>query len=219
MIYNIAMADDHVLLRQGLAGIITSFGNYHIQLQASNGKDLIEQLKTIRPLPDLILLDISMPIMDGFETSAYLQLHYPSIKVLALSMMDNEDAIIRMIRNGARGYVLKDANPEELKAALHDVITKGYYYSDLISGRLIFSINKAGLKENLPVSNDLNLTEKELELLRYACTEMTYKEIADLMHISPRTVDGYRDELFKKLGVKSRVGLALFAIKQGIVKA
>lgn len=216
--YKIALADDHYLFRQGLAGIIECFGTYQIVMLAANGKELLEQLQQAQQLPELIILDISMPIMDGFETSAYLQIHYPGIKVLALSMMDNEAAIIRMIRNGARGYILKDAEPSELKLAMDEIILKGYYYSDLVSGRLIFSINREGLKENIPIAGINKINEREIEFLKHLCTELTYKEIAEIMKLSPRTIDGYRDGLFDKLGLKSRIGLAMYAIKQGIVK-
>jgi two-component system invasion response regulator UvrY len=213
----IAMADDHVMLRQGLANMIESFGDYKIVMQAGNGKELVDGLIPEK-LPELALLDISMPVMDGFETASILQKKFPSIKVLALSMMDNENAIIRMIRNGARGYVLKDAEPSELKQALYDVMNKGYHYSDLVTGKLIFNMNRQGLEDDKPGGSVEKLTEKEIEFLKYACTEMTYKEIASNLSVSPRTVDGYRDHLFEKLGVKTRVGLAMYAIKNQIVK-
>lgn len=210
----IAMADDHILLRNGLAGLIESFGDYKIVLQANNGKELTQKIGAM-PMPDLVLLDISMPEMDGFATAAWLKKNYPNIKVLALSMMDHEDAIVQMIRNGARGYVLKDAEPEELRNALYNIIHKGFHYSELVSGKLVYKL------QNIDQSNSLkgiSLTEREKEFLPYTCTELTYKEIAHKMGLSNRTVDGYRDDLFDKLGVKSRVGLALYAIKMGLVQ-
>lgn len=213
----IAMADDHAMLRQGLANIIESFGDYKVTVQAGNGKELI---KLINPaaLPDVALLDISMPEMNGYDTAAYLQQHYPSIKVLAVSMMDNENAIIRMIKNGARGYVLKDAEPTELRQALYDVVNKGYYYSDLVTGKLIFNMNRQGADEQTSSTRNEHITDKELEFLKHVCTELTYKEIADRMHVSPRTVDGYRDGLFEKLGVKTRTGLAMYSVRRGLVE-
>lgn len=212
----IAMADDHAMLRQGLANMIGTFGDYTVMLQAGNGTELIKQLSPA-VLPDIALLDISMPEMDGFETAAFLQQNFPSVKVLALSMMDNENAIIRMIRNGARGYVLKDAEPAELKQALYDVMHKGYYYSDLVTGKLIFNISRQGSDDKSGASTQEHISDKELEFLKYSCTELTYKEIAGNMHVSPRTIDGYRDALFEKLGVKTRVGLAMYAIRKKIV--
>jgi two-component system, NarL family, invasion response regulator UvrY len=213
----IAMADDHAMLRQGLAGMIESFGDYKVVLQAGNGKELIGSL-TAQTLPDIALLDVSMPEMDGYDTAAYLQQHFPSVKVLALSMMDNENAIIRMIKNGARGYVLKDSEPAELRMALQNILTKGYHYSELVTGKLIFNMNRQGLDDNTTTASNEQLSARELDFLKYACTEFTYKEIADKLHVSPRTVDGYRDGLFEKLGIKTRVGLAMYAVKRGLVK-
>ncbi len=211
---NIALVDDHVLLRTGLASLVESFG-YTVSLQCSDGKELINKLDK-NNLPDLILMDINMPRMNGFEATGWLQNNYPFVNVIALSMYDDENAIIKMIRHGARGYILKDANPEELKRAIESVITKGFHYSDLVTGKVIHTILKKDKNENTDNLADLN--EKETEFLKYACTEMTYKEIASKVNLSPRTIDGYRDQLFVKLHVKSRVGLVMFAIKNGIVR-
>jgi DNA-binding NarL/FixJ family response regulator len=131
-------------------------------------------------------------------------------------MYDNENSIIRMLKCGAKGYILKDSEPAELKAAIDALVNKGYYYSDLVSGKLIHAINKIEDAGN-DVNTVNNLNERETDFLKYACTELTYKEIADKMFLSPRTIDGYRDSLFEKLHVKTRVGLVMFAIKNGIV--
>jgi DNA-binding NarL/FixJ family response regulator len=213
----IAMADDHAMLRQGLASMIEAFGDYKVVLQAGNGKELIAMIDK-NALPDIALLDISMPEMNGYDTAVYLQQHFPSIKMLAVSMMDNENAIIRMIKNGARGYVLKDAEPAELRQALYNVHTKGYHYSELVTSKLIFNMNRQGLDGGPLSANNSTFSARELDLLKYVCTELTYKEIADKMHVSPRTIDGYRDGLFEKLGVKTRIGLAMYAVKKGIVE-
>jgi two-component system invasion response regulator UvrY len=132
-------------------------------------------------------------------------------------MYDNENSIIRMLKCGAKGYILKDSEPAELKAAIEALMSKGYYYSDLVSGKLIHAINKIEDEGN-DVHTTNNLSERETDFLKYACTELTYKEIADKMFVSPRTIDGYRDVLFEKLHVKTRVGLVMFAIKNGIVQ-
>ncbi|MFT3979040.1 MAG: response regulator transcription factor [Ferruginibacter sp.] len=153
--------------------------------------------------------------MDGYETCKWLRTHHPDIKVLVLSMYDTDSAIITMLKNGAKGYILKDSDPMQLKTALHDVIHKGYYYSELVNGRLIHAINHLG--EEKTAGSDIQLSEREKDFLRYSCTELTYKEIADKMYVSPRTIDGYRDALFEKLHMKSRVGLAVYAIKNGLV--
>ena len=211
---NLVLIDDHSLLRNGLASLLKDLG-HHILFEADNGKDFIDKLKP-KSLPDLVLLDINMPEMDGYATAQWIKTNHPDIKILALSMYDNENAIIRMLKCGARGYILKDCDPIELKAAIDALVSKGYYYSDLVSGKLMHAINKfddAGSE----LKNLIQLNDRETDFLKYACTEMTYKEIADKMFVSPRTVDGYRDALFEKLNVKTRVGLVLYAIKNGVV--
>lgn len=211
----VAIADDHVLLRNGLAGLVTNLG-YTVLFECSNGKELLRKLEAGN-LPDIILMDINMPEMDGYEATLWLKNTYPLIPVLALSMYDDENAIIRMLKNGAKGYVTKDADPLELKRAIGDVLTKGVHYSEIVTGRLLHSIYQ--LDEPEPGARLLlDLNEREMEFLKLASTEMTYKEIAGSMHLSPRTIDGYRDHLFDRLGVRSRVGLVLFAIRHGIVQ-
>ena len=212
--YHVALADDHVLIRNGLAGLINSFENYQVLFQAANGQEFIEQLALYK-LPDIVLLDINMPKKDGYETALWLKQNHPDIKVLALSMYDNETSIIRMLKNGAKGYILKDAEPSELKSALDSIIQKGYHYSELVTGHLINTINK--IDDDPKTKNTLLLSEREVEFLHHACTELSYKEIADKMFLSPRTIDGYRDALFDKLNIKTRVGLVIYAIKTGIV--
>jgi two-component system invasion response regulator UvrY len=210
---NLVLADDHILLRNGLASLVKTLG-HNVLFEADNGKDLIGKIKT-ENLPELVLLDINMPEMDGYETAQWIKENHPDIKILALSMYDNENSIIRMLKCGAKGYILKDSEPAELKAAIEDVMSKGYYYSDLVSGKLIHAINK--LDDNgSDLKNLIQLNDRETDFLKYACTEMTYKEIADKMFVSPRTIDGYRDALFEKLQIKTRVGLVLYAIKNGI---
>lgn len=211
----VALADDHILLRKGLAGVVDSFGDYAVLFEADNGQHFTQQIKK-HGEPDIVLMDINMPEMDGYATAQWVKQHYPLVNVIALSMYDNENAIIRMFKAGAKGYILKDSEPPELKKALDSVHKKGYYYSELVTGRLIHSINKMDDGDSeVKVLNELK--ESELEFLKYACTEMTYKEIAEKMILSPRTIDGYRDSLFEKLEVKTRVGLVMYAIKNGIV--
>jgi len=211
----IALADDHVLLRNGLANLIRNFG-HEVLFEANNGEDMIKYIQVGKE-PDLILMDINMPVKDGYESAAWLKNNYPEIKVLALSMLDDENAIIRMIKNGARGYVLKESEPAELRNAINAVLQKGFYYSEMVTGRLVHSIS--GVDDESQNSQQvIQLTEREIEFLKLACTEMTYKEIAAKMYLSPRTIDGYRDALFLKLDIKTRTGLVIYAIKNGIVK-
>ena len=218
MIYakpSVALVDDHILLRNGLANLIRSFGEYTVLFEADNGNDLIRQLKP-HSTPDIVLLDINMPDMDGYATSLWLKRNHPEIKIMALSMYDTDNSILRMLKNGVKGYILKDIDPSELKLALESVITKGFYYSDMVTGKLIHTINTLDVPEHR-VRQMLTLNDRELEFLRLVCTECTYKEIAEQMYLSPRTIDGYRDTLFEKLNVKTRVGLVLYALRNGIV--
>jgi two-component system invasion response regulator UvrY len=211
----VVLVDDHALLRSGLAGIVSELG-YSVLYECDNGRQLIDQINK-RETPDLILMDINMPVMDGFETTLWLKKNAPLINVIALSMIDDERSIIRMIRNGAQGYILKDISPAELKTAIDAVTTTGYYYSELVTGSLVHAANKVDGDEQDP-GREFKLGEREIQFLKLVCTDITYKEIAEKMFLSPRTIDGYRDELFLKLGVKSRVGLVLFSIRNGIVQ-
>lgn len=211
----VALADDHVLLRRGLASLVDSFPEYKVIFEADNGLDFQDKINRDN-LPDLVLLDINMPKQDGFATAQWLKQTYPLVRIMALSMYDNENSVIRMFKAGAKGYILKDCEPHELKAALDSIMTKGYFYSELVTGKLIHTINK--MDDDADVSNLSHLNEKEMQFLKLACTEMTYKEIADKMFLSPRTIDGYRDALFEKLNLKTRVGLVMYAIKNGIVQ-
>ena len=212
----IVLVDDHVLLRKGLADLVRNQG-YSVLFEAGNGKEFCEKLQK-ENLPDLVLLDINMPVMDGYETALWIKRNHPDIKVLALSMYDDENAVIRMLKNGARGYILKDTEPAELRSAIEAILNKGFYYSEMVTGRLIHSISGMDEEQQATQQLLLNLTEREIEFLKLACSEMTYKEIADKMHLSPRTVDGYRDTLFQKLELKTRTGLVIYAIKNGIVQ-
>jgi DNA-binding NarL/FixJ family response regulator len=215
-IHYIAIVDDHTMFRKGLASLVNLFPGYKVLFDAANGQDFIKQLQP-RHLPDILLLDIVMPEMDGYATANWVHINYPEIKVLALSTMDSETAIIKMIKNGAKGYVLKDAEPSELKKSFDDVLSLGYYYNELVSRKVLQSVHQL-TEENNSISTFARLSEKELTFIRLACSEKTYFEIAKEMFLSERTIDGYRDALFKKLNVKSRVGLVLYAIKNGLVK-
>jgi len=210
----IAMVDDHILLRDALAKVIDSFEHCKVILLAAHGKELLEKMQDDH-LPDLVILDLNMPEMDGYETARYLRVHHPGIYVLVLTMYDAEITLLRMLQAGVRGFLKKDIHPGELRLAIQSVITTGYFYSYNSTGKLVnlFMKDKPGSNQ----AERFSLSENELTFLKLASTEMTYKEIATLMKISPRTIDNYRDALFLKLNVKSRVGLAIYAIKSGVM--
>jgi DNA-binding NarL/FixJ family response regulator len=207
----IALVDDHVILRKSLAVLIGMLQDFEVVMEASNGQEFIEQLGK-QAHPDIVLMDITMPVMDGVETTKWLKQQFPAIKVIALSMLKNDMVVIRMLKNGARGYILKDCDPQELRQALHDVYEKGYYYNEVVTPRMKLKGSDKEETEKVQMFN-----EGELVFLRWACTEKTYKEIADEMGVSVRTVDGYRDALFQKLSITTRVGLAMYAIKHELV--
>jgi DNA-binding NarL/FixJ family response regulator len=209
---NIALADDHTMFRKGLAVLINLFPGYRVSMEAGNGRELIDQLDPDH-LPDIVLLDIHMPVMDGYATAAWLRKNYPSVRVLALSTMDADSTIIKMIHQGARGYILKDADPRELQLAFEEILAKGYYYNEVLTRKVIQSIH-----QGVPDSSGFHkLTDREMEFLKHACSEKNYQQIAAEMFVSERTVDGYRESLFKKFNVTNRVGLVLYAIKNQLV--
>jgi two-component system invasion response regulator UvrY len=209
----VAVADDHSLLRSALARLINTFDGYTVIMEADNGRDLCEKIEN-NVLPDIVLLDLNMPEMDGFETTQWLHKKYPHVKVLTLSMLSDERSIIKIFRLGAKGYLLKNADPSELKQALDAIMNKNVYLSEYVSGKLV-----SGLHNDADVDDrEVVLNEKEREFLRWACSELSYKDIAEKMYLSPRTIDDYRQSLFNKLKVHSRVGLVMYAIKNKIVE-
>ena len=209
----VAVADDHVLLRRALSKLIASFEGYTVLFEADNGKEVKIRLAQ-HVIPDVLLLDVNMPEVDGFETEKLVYERFPHIKILALSMYSDETTVIRMLRNGAKGFVLKNADPEKLKEALDSVVEKDFYLSDFVSGKIL-----SGLHKNVDVDKDqVTLNNKEKEFLKWVCSDLTYKEIAEKMFVSYRTADDYRNTLFEKLNVKSRVGLVMYAIKHNIVE-
>jgi len=205
----IALADDHAILRKGVAELVSKFDEMTVMMEAGNGKELLDKMSASKSLPDVCIIDINMPEMNGYETAKAIKTKWPDIKILALSMYDTEVNIIKMLRNGANGYVLKDANPEELRTAIKEVHKHGFYHSDMVTSRMLLMLQKDKLHNEI--------TDKEMKFMELACSEMTYKEIAEALELSPRTIDGYRESLFAKLDVKSRTGLAIYAIKAGIV--
>jgi DNA-binding NarL/FixJ family response regulator len=208
----VAIADDHTLLRKALGKLISSYDGYMVLFEADNGREIKNKIAQ-HIVPDLVLLDVNMPEMDGFETVSWLNKNYPKIKVLALSMYSDEKTIIKMLRLGAKGYILKNIDPDELKNALDSVVKKNFYLPDYISGKIISGLHKDVDRMDEPGP----LSPREKDFLRLICSEITYKDIAAKMYVSPRTVDEYRNNLYEKLKVKSRVGLVMYAIRNGLV--
>lgn len=205
----IALVDDHKLFRSGIASLVNQFKGFNVLFEAANGLELIEKIKS-KAKPNIVLLDIKMPEMDGFTTTEWLKRHHPGIKIIILSMFHDAEKVLAMVKLGVHGYLLKDAEPDEFEEALKKVFAGEIFYPSFVTRHLIAGFNK-------PVKNT-KLNNREIEFLQLAATELTYKEIADKMCVSVRTVDGYRDQLFEKLHIKSRVGLVLYALKNELIK-
>lgn len=206
----VVIADDHTLFRKGIAEILSDYEDIELLFGAANGKELLDKLKEVKQLPEVCILDINMPVMNGFEAASTLRKLYPKMRILALSMYDDEFNVIKMYRSGATGYVLKDIEPEKLREAILLMHECGYYHSEVVTDDV-----KRSLQES---PDDDELSEKEVALLTHICSELTYKQIAEAMGVSPRTIDGYRDALFAKLNITSRTGLVIYALKAGIAK-
>jgi DNA-binding NarL/FixJ family response regulator len=204
----ILIVDDHLLFSQALTGLIKKFKNFEVIDQLGNGQKLINYFKAENPLPEIVLMDVNMPIVDGIEATEWLKENYPDVKVLALTMNDEEPVIIKMLLAGACGYLLKDIHPKILLEALKQIKEKGVFYTDDITETLI----KA--RKSKPVE----LKQREITFLELACSDLTYKQIAHQMSLSPKTIDGYREVLFDKFNVASRVGMVLYAIKEKLVE-
>ena len=205
----IAIVDDHKLVSKAIENMISFNPKFEVVMNCFNGEDFLNQLEHKKNMPEVVLMDINMPRKNGIETTAELTQNYPELKVIALTMEDNESTIISMLKAGAKGYLLKDMSPDILFDAINIVHEKGIFYTDIVTQSLL----KIKTEEKAIQEISALLKDREIEFIKLACSELTYKEIAEKMCVSPRTVDGYRDSIFAKLNVKTRVGIVLFAIK------
>ncbi len=207
-----AIADDHAMLRKGLIKLLSLAGNFDCLFDVQNGNEVIEQLRSHK-IPDVLILDINMSVLNGHDTALWVTKHYPQVKILALSMFDDEAAIIKMIHSGARGYITKHAEPEKLAEAITTLYQKGSYLPESLSGKILNGIknNLLVLEESKPI-----LTDREKEFLLLLCQELSYAEIAMKMYLSPQTIHDYRKKLTVKLGVKGKSGLIIYAMNNGL---
>ncbi len=210
----VIVVDDHQLMARGICDLVNSIPNYKVLHEARNGKELVQYLENDKnEFPDIVLLDINMPIMNGFQTMQWIKKNHPEIPVLALTINDDEASVINMLRYGVKGYLLKTTDSEELVAAMETILKRGFYSSEIASAKLLNSLSPANAK----ATQRLDLKDREIEFLKLACTDSTYVQIAEKMFLSPKTVDHYREVLFEKFEVKSRVGLVMFAIRNKLV--
>ncbi len=208
-IIQIALVDDHRLFRSGIASLIDKLPQYKILFEAADGEELTRKL-TPKVKPDIVLLDINMPKMDGMEAARWLSDNYPDVRVIVLSMFEDADKVLKMVKMGVKGYLLKDAEPAEFEQALEKVSQGEVYYPEFVTRHLLNNMNKQAAL--------VQLNQREMEFLKLVGSEFTYREIAEIMGVSTRTVDGYRDQLFEKLQTRSRVGLVLYAIKNNLIE-
>jgi DNA-binding NarL/FixJ family response regulator len=209
---NIGIVDDHHLFSKSLELMLSGFKGFRVVLISENGLDLQHKLNSAPVLPDIMLIDVAMPVMDGFETAKWLKTNFPFIKLTALSMNDNDQSVINMFKAGCCAYLFKDIHPDEFEQALNQIYSKGFYNSDRV--QLHFSqMLEAREESKLPL-----LTAREMDFLLCACSDMTYVQIAEAMNLSKRTIDGYRESVFQKFNVQSRTGMALEAIRRGLIK-
>lgn len=207
--YLVVIVDDHTLLSQAIQAMVDTFNNFKVLYTCKNGQELTEKFSISENIPDVVLMDINMPIMNGIETTEWIHQNHPEVNVMALSVEDEDKTVLKMLKAGAVGYLLKDTEKSILEKALKEIVENGFYHTKNVTNLLMKSISGNIEKEIL-------FKEREITFLQLACTELTYKEIADKMNLSPKTIDGYRDTLFTKLDVKNRVGLVMYAVKNKI---
>src|SRR6188768_481743 len=210
----ITIADDYKIFREGLKVSLSSDDNLSIIAEVDNGEDLIASIESVKP--DIILMDLKMPIMDGMEATQLIRKKYSDIKILVVSMYEDDKFIIHLMEIGANGYLLKNADPDEIRKAIYAVYENGYYFNDLVNKALL---KKLVIKNNFKPSFNQNVefSEREQEVLKMICEEKTAAEIAKEIFLSPRSVEGIRQRLIEKVGVRNTAGLVMFAIKNGIV--
>jgi DNA-binding NarL/FixJ family response regulator len=208
----IGLVDDQQLFLKLLSILLSNLNGFSVVLEASHGKELQEKIAAGSSLPDIMLIDVNMPVMNGVQTAKWLHASYPSVRMVALTMHETEQTVIEMLKAGCCSYLLKNTHPEQLEKALTEIYVKNYFNS---------YINNTNLTELLlhnRFSSTLAVGEREHQFLQYASSDLTYKEIARIMDLSQRTIDGYRESLFYKFNVQSRTGMVLEGIKRGLVK-
>ena len=213
-VIKVAIADDHKIFRKGVILSLRSFTNIKFVLEAENGDELLNGIAAAEP--DVVLMDLRMPLKDGIETTKVLSKQYPHIHVIVLSMYEDDRFVSLMMENGANGYLLKNAEPQQIRRAIMDVFEKGYYLNNFVNRILL---KKAHAKQKVipSLNNEITLTDKEKDVLRFICMEFTAQEIAQKMEISPRTVEAIKDRLMERFGSKNTAGLVFFAVKNNLV--
>ena len=210
----VAIADDHQIFRKGVILSMRQYTNIKFVLEADNGEELIKGLAEAQP--EIILMDLRMPIKDGIETTKYVNKHFPDIRVIILTMYEDERFVGHLMESGANGYLLKSTEPSEIKKAISDVMRTGFYLNNFVN-KILIKKNYAKHKFNPNLNNEVVISEREKEVLTLVCMEYTASEIAQKMDISPRTVEAIKDRLMERFGVKNSVGLVFYAMKNSLI--
>ncbi|KOY51234.1 response regulator transcription factor [Polaribacter dokdonensis] len=207
--FSVVIVDDHTLLSQAIQTMVNTFEDFTVMYTCKNGQELVDRFSENGNKPNIVLMDINMPVMNGIEATAWISENCPSVNVMALSIEDDDKTVLKMIKAGAVGYLLKDTEKSVLEKALREIVENGFYHTKNVTNLLMKSVSGV-------IKDDVVLKPREIEFLRHACTELTYKEVADRMCLSPKTIDGYREALFAKLNVRNRVGLVIYAVRNKI---
>lgn len=210
----VAIADDHKIFRKGVIISLRHYSNIKFVLEAENGQELLDGIETTRP--DVILMDLRMPVKDGIETTKYISVHYPDIAVLVLTMHEDERFVIHLMENGANGYLLKSTDPVEIKRAITDVVEKGYYLNNFVN-RILIKKTQNKNKRIPSLKKEVEVSEREKEVIHYICMEYTSTEIGVKMGISARTVESIKERLMERFGLKNTPGLVFFAVKNDLI--
>jgi len=214
-IIKVAIADDHKIFRKGVILSLKPYHNIQFVLEAENGEELIQGVEGAKP--DIILMDLKMPVKDGIETTKYLNKHFPAIRILILTMYEDERFVGHLMDSGANGYLLKSTDPEEIKQGIMDVMRTGFYLNNFVN-RVLIKKNYSKQKFNPSLNSEVVISEREKEVLSLVCLEYTAQEIAQKMDISARTVEAIKDRLMERFGVKNSVGLVFFAMKNSLIE-
>lgn len=213
-IIKLAIADDHKIFRKGVILSMRSYTNMKFVMEADNGQELIDKIP--EAMPDVILCDLKMPIKDGIDTTKIITRDYPNIRVIILTMFEDERFVGHLMDCGAAGYLLKNTDPSEIKRAIMDVVRTGFYLNPFVN-KVLIKKNYSKQKFNPNLSSEVVLSDKEKEVLTLVCMEFTASEIAAKMNISPRTVEATKDRLMERFGVKNSVGLVFYAMKNQLI--
>ncbi|MBO0948518.1 response regulator transcription factor [Fibrella forsythiae] len=213
----LALVDDHNLFRRGIASILGQVADFELVLEASNGQEFIDKIP--RRMPDVVLLDLQMPVLDGTATADYLRENYPLIKIIVLTMHDEDRMVLHLLEKGVSGYLLKDSDPDEVEKAIRKVMDEGVYLNEFVSRAMLRKMtNKpAVVKQSALYNSKILLSEREKEVLKLICEGMSTAEISDKIFLSPRTVEGHRLRILEKTGTKNTAGMVAYAFKNDLV--